>query len=193
MKKDEITVECEQSPLIGKIIQNAIKLKKGRKAFLPQRLPKNVFDQLVVFSYKYIEGEEGDGDDQMGYNAVVYCVLQILDFQQNPNKPGEVTADQDTIIDAIGMYCLELQFELIMRTKSIGMTINRPTLWDIFDHDRKIQTKVKGSRSIESLLREIQNVSPKTRMILTNILDKMGSLDDLSDELADDLANATFH
>ncbi len=189
MKKDEITVECEQNPLIAKIIQNAIKLKKGRKAFLPQRLSKNVFDQLVTFSYEYIEGEDDDSSDQMCRDAVVYCVMQILDFQQNPDKPSKVTAGQDTIIDAIGMYCLELQFELIMRTKSLGIMINRPTLHDIFDQDRKIRVKVRGPRDAESIFRNIQNVSPKTKMILTNILDKMGSLDDLSD----DLANATIH
>ncbi len=188
MKKDEITVECEQNPLIAKIIQNAIKLKKGRKAFLPQRLPKNIFDQLITFSNEYIEDKNGDGNggSQMEYDAVLYCIMQILDFQQNPNKPGKVAADQDAIIDAIGMYWLELQFELITRTKSLGLMINRPTLRDIFDKHRKIQVKVTKPESVSNFFRDIKNVSPKTKDILLKILNDMQSFDGIG-------KNATVH
>ncbi len=142
MEKDEISLECEQNPLIAEIIQNAIKQEKGHKAFLPQELPQDAFDQLSIFSYEYLKDVSGNGGSQMDYDAVTYCVLQILDYQQNGNVPGELITDKATITDAIEMYCICLQFELMTRTENLDIKIGTPTLHDIFDKNRRF--KVKG-------------------------------------------------
>ncbi|MCP3966103.1 MAG: hypothetical protein GY718_07080, partial [Lentisphaerae bacterium] len=163
--------------------QNGIKQKNGRKAFLPQRLSKDVFDQLVTFSCEYLEDEDGNGGSQMDYDAVLYCVMQILDFQQNPKTRGDVITDKDAMIDAIGMYCLKLQFELITRTKSLGLVINRPTLRDIFDQHRKIKIKVKKPESVSNFFQDIKNVSPKAKAILLEILEDMAGLNDLKEDI----------
>ncbi len=160
MKKDEITVECEGNPLMAKIFSNGIKIKKGQAAFLPHELPQDAFDELAAFSYEYLEGEDRTGGDELCYETIFICVTQIFDHQQNPYKHGEVKLHEDKVHEAIDSYCMWLQFELITRTESLGITIGRPTLNSIFDGNLAFDVRVRKSDP-SSAPEEVKNLSPK--------------------------------
>ncbi len=179
MKKDEITVECEGNPLMEKILQNAIKLKKGQAAFLPHELPQDAFDELAAFSYKYFE-EEKSGD-KLCYEAIFICVTQIFDHQQNPYKHGEIKVHEDKIHEAINSYCMWLQFELISRTESLGITISPPTLNNIFDGNLAFDVRVR--KSLPSIPpEEVKNLSPKMLAGIKHILKGKKPLNSLDDD-----------
>ncbi len=173
MKKKEVPIERVGSPLMEKIIQNAIIKKKGIEILLPQNLPDDVFDELAAFSCKFLEGEN-DGDE-LCYETIYYCVTQIFDHQQNSYKHSKVEVSEDSLLEAICTYCMALQLELITRTKSLGIIISRPTLHDIFDEEREV--KVKSSLPSSSP-KEVKNLSLN---VLTSIKDQ-AALNDIKED-----------
>ncbi len=185
MKKDEISVECEDNPLMEKILQNAIKKKRGQRSFLPHRLPDDVFNELAAFSYKYLEQEleyeKEEDQEKLCHEAIFLCVTQIFDYQQNPYKHGEVTLHEDEIYEAIGTYCMCLQFELITRTKSLGITISPSGLHNIFDGERALKIEVE-SPVPSNIPESVKNVSLKTLVGIKDILKKKKALDSLNDD-----------
>ncbi len=110
-------------------------------------------------------------------------MLKIAHHQQNPYKHGEVRLHEDKVHEAIDSYCMWLQFELITRTESLGITIGRPTLNSIFDGNLAFDVRVRKSLP-SSPPEEVKNLSPKILAGIKHIIKAKKPLNSLDDDTA---------
>ncbi|MCP3966639.1 MAG: hypothetical protein GY718_09865, partial [Lentisphaerae bacterium] len=106
---------------------------------------------------------------------------QIFDYQQNPHEHGDVRVHKDKIYDAIGMYCMWLQFELVTRTKSLDIVVSPPTLYGIFDEKRGFKIEISPSQSL-NFPEGIKNLSPNAFSGIKDLIGEGRALNSLGDD-----------
>ncbi|MCP3942830.1 MAG: hypothetical protein GY710_15275 [Desulfobacteraceae bacterium] len=121
--------------------------KKGLKAILPHKLPKQEFKYLKKIAGECMLDAQGKKkmeeteENRKAFDCLCFCVTSILSYQRGKGKDN--AKSEDEMMDCVLMYSLALIFEKL--NKAALLKSERLTLDNIFDKNRETYFQIEDT------------------------------------------------